>query len=104
MDKLRDELIEMSELFDSCNITEEKQRDIIIHGVYFGFDGGWGDHVTLNCFQFAKFLRMCKSLNSDFDVNKMFRDLRENHDDNYRHIVDFFIKEENRKKEQQKTL
>ena len=106
MDSLKEELNEMIDYFDSCNISEEKQRDIVVNGVHFGFDGGWGVHHNLNCFQFAKYLKMCKTLEPDFDVEQLFTDLRNQNADKYRASIDYFLitYDKKNKKENTKTM
>ena len=94
MDNLKNELNEMIDLFQTFNISEEKQRDIIINGVSFYFDGGWGEEETLNCFQFAQFIKMCKKLNPDFTTEQLFIDLKNNDDNLYREAIAFFLQQE----------
>ena len=91
MYNLKNELNEMIDLFQTFNISEEKQRDIIINGVYFGFDGGWGEHEKLNCFQFANFIKMLKMTIPNFTTEQLFIDLQNNNDNLYKEAIKFFL-------------
>lgn len=96
MEKLKNELIEMVNVFDSCKISEENQREIIIDGVNFLFDDE--NHAKLDCFKFSKLLRFCKSFYPDFDVNKMLDDIRRGYaDEEYETLVKFFLQLENQR-------
>lgn len=70
---LRDELLEMIELFDLYNITEENQRRIIENGIYFDFTRGSIDlakrNKRLTPLEFAKLLKMCATMHIPLDAN-----------------------------------
>ena len=96
MENLENELMEMIRIFDYFQIPENVQRRIIISGVYFEF---WrNDNVSLNCFRFAKLLKLCKSINPEFDVNNMLKDLNERRDNEYESLVKLFIDMEKKEK------
>jgi hypothetical protein len=99
MEDLEKELIEMVRIFDSCQIPEEMQREIITEGVYFLFDDN--NHASLDCFKFAELLTLCKSLDSDFDANKMLNDIHGYVPTEYEETVKFFIDLEKRKVERE---
>ena len=102
MENLKKELVEMVEIFEYFQIPEERQKNIITSGVYFEFHRN--ESVRLNCFRFANLLKMCKSINSEFDVNQMFNDLNNRRDKNYESLVKLFIEMEGKEKEGQKRL
>ncbi len=88
MDNLKDELIEMIDIFDYYKIPENKQRSIITSGVYFEFDHN--DTKRLDCFDFAKLLILCKNIDPEFDANKMLKDLNNRRDSDYELLVKFY--------------
>ena len=100
MDNLKNELIEMVDIFDYYNIPEEKQMYLITSGVSFEFNRN--ERVRLDCFEFANLLKFCKNINSNFDANKMLRDLNNRRDTNYESLVKLFM--EMNKKEKAKSL
>ena len=100
MENLKNELIEMVEIFDYYQIPEERQKNIITSGVYFEFNRN--DYVRLDCFRLANLLKLCKGINSEFDANQMLYDLNNRRDNNYEALVKLFIEME--KKESQKRL
>ncbi len=100
MDNLKNELIEMVDIFEYYNIPVDKQMYLITSGVYFEFNRN--DRVRLNCFEFAYLLKFCKNINSNFDANKMLRDLNDRRDSNYESLVKLFM--EMNKKEKAKSL
>jgi len=99
MEDLEKELIEMVKVFDSYQIPEEKQRKIITEGVYFLFDDN--DHALLDCFKFTDLLRLYRSLDPNFDANKMLDEIHGYVPSEYEETVKFFISLEKRKKERE---
>lgn len=99
MENLKNELIEMVDIFDYYQISEEKQRSIITSGVCFDFNRN--DSIRLSCFRFVKFLKLCQNINPEFDANKMFYDLNNRRDNDYEYLVKLFIEMENKEKTRQ---
>ena len=107
MRDLENELIEMVRIFDYFKIPEEKQRYIIYSGVFFDFgqfEFNHSNHIHFTCFQFAKFLQLCRRMNPQFDANKMLRDINGRNTEPYEHLVKYFIESEKKSQEKQKTL
>ena len=99
MGELKNELIEMVDIFDYYQISEERQRSIITSGVYFEFNRN--DSIRLSCFRFAKLLKLCQSINTEFDANKMFYDLNNRRDNDYETLVKLFVEMDNKEKARQ---
>ena len=98
MESIEKDLKEMLEIFDCLNIPEDRQRSLITSGLYFEFNRD--DHVKLNCFRVSKLLKLCKRVNSEFDANRMFEDLRNRRDSDYEPIVNLYLQMEKREREQ----
>jgi hypothetical protein len=88
MNNLKEELIEMAEIFDYYNIPEDEQRNIITSGLYFEFN--YHDTKRLDCFSAAELLKLCKNIDPEFDANQMIKDLRNRRDDKYESLVKFY--------------
>ena len=88
MNNLKEELIEMIEIFDYFNIPEDEQRNLITSGLYFVFD--YHDTKKLDCFGAANFLKLCKNVDSEFDANQMIKDLRNRRDCEYEPLVKLY--------------
>ncbi len=96
MGELEKELREMVEIFNFYNIPEEKQKRLITSGVYFEFNRI--DKVRLNCFRFAKLLKLCQKMELEFDANKMLQDLNNREDNKYEALVKLFLEIEDQEK------
>ena len=73
MYNLKNELIEMVEIFDYFQISESRQINIIKYGVNFEFYPG--DIIRLNCFSFVNFLKLCKSIDNEFSATQLLDDM-----------------------------
>lgn len=87
---LKDEVIEMLEIFDEYQIPEDRQRSIILNGVDFNFTYGDPDpqrrNKYLDAFQLAELLKKCKKMNILIDVNQM---LDKPYDLKYEKLLEF---------------
>lgn len=102
---LRDEVIEMLDIFDEYQIPEDNQRKIISNGVDFDFTYGDPDphkrNKYLNAFQFAELLKTCKRMNIPLDVNHM---LEKPYSLEYENLLNFINSIESRTEGIQKKL
>ena len=91
MGELRTEINETLDIFDSYQIPEERQRELITSGIHFTFTYGGPDPNHINrrfdCFKFARMLKFCQDAKYDLDVEAM---LRSPWDDKYQKLVHFF--------------
>lgn len=75
---LKDELMKALEIFDSYNIPEERQRQIVTDGVHFDFTYGDSDpnhrNKYFNVFDFANFLNICTLMGFEIDANAILED------------------------------
>ena len=92
MGNLENELLEMLQIFNSCQLSEKTQREIITTGVYFEFSKT--DRVLLDCFRFAKLLNICQDVFGEFDANQIFRDLFERNDAKYESLIKSMLEKE----------
>ncbi len=75
---LRDELLEILEIFDAYNISEEDQRSLFEHGLHFDFTYGDPDYGNinqhLNVFGVAMLLKTCRENKIRINVKKLLRE------------------------------
>ena len=70
---LKDEILEVLDLFEKFQISDEKQREIFKNGLYF--DYAYGDpspkNQHLNFFGVGILLKTCLENNIEIDVNQL---------------------------------
>ena len=75
---VKEEILEILELFDQYKITEENQRIIIEEGLHLNFTFGAPDpshrNKTLNVFGVGLLLRICEEYHIRININTIIKD------------------------------
>ena len=103
--KITHELVELCNLLNEFNVDDKWQRRIFTEGT-INFDFGTErnrDKVSLDCFDFKRFLEFIKYTHIPVDVNEMIDDLFTSWDHKkYEHLVKLFKKIDSEEKGKQK--